>query len=532
MMRTFIPVLLVATVVAIGSQAAKAQDEGKTFGKASSSLVQQAKQASAELDALRKKIADEKLPLMNELSKLETELLTVRSEEREVSRDADSDALALDAISREIKNRKAEIAGLSDLLQKFSREFETSLHIAERERYEAATEKVEVALESKDMKPEDVLRAQAKLLDVALGRAEEIVGGAEFGGSAVGPDGILRDGTFTLLGPVAYFRSRDGKVIGTATMKANASEPRVEAFTRPSDIEAAKGTGSSSMLIDTTLGNAHRVAETDETLLQHIKKGGPVMVPILGMAALALLIAVLKWIGSLFVRRPAKKQMAELFDAVKGGDASRARSVASRMRGPIGRMLSAGADHVEEPRDLIEEVMYEHVLTTRMKLNRMLPFIAICAASAPLLGLLGTVSGIINTFKMITLFGSGDVKSLSGGISEALITTKFGLIVAIPSLLLHAFLSRRAKGMMGKMEAAAVSFANVVSTSPFRRDERAVPNAPETPVAEESDRDDMREQVTDVLREMLGGGAKAKTAATPISRRGLDGELTAGEAHA
>ena len=92
----------------------------------------------------------------------------------------------------------------------------------------------------------------------------------------------------------------------------------------------------------------------------------------------------------------------------------------------------------------------------------MLPFVAICAASAPLLGLLGTVTGIINTFKLITIFGSGDVKTLSAGISEALITTKFGLIVAIPSLLLHAFLSRKAKSVVDRMEKAAVAFVNAV----------------------------------------------------------------------
>ena len=88
-----------------------------------------------------------------------------------------------------------------------------------------------------------------------------------------------------------------------------------------------------------------------------------------------------------------------------------------------------------------------------------------CASSAPLLGLLGTVTGIINTFKQITIFGSGDVKQLSGGISEALITTKFGLIVAIPSLLLHAYLSRKARAVTSEMEAQAVQFANEVACS-------------------------------------------------------------------
>jgi CBS domain-containing protein len=126
-------------------------------------------------------------------------------------------------------------------------------------------------------------------------------------------------------------------------------------------------------------------------------------------------------------------------------------------------------EHLKEPAELIEEVMYETVLATRLKLQRFLPFIAISAASAPLLGLLGTVTGIINTFKLITVFGSGDVKTLSGGISEALITTEFGLIVAIPSLLLHAFLSRKARHIIDEMEKTAIAFNNQISRTPYNR---------------------------------------------------------------
>jgi biopolymer transport protein ExbB len=86
--------------------------------------------------------------------------------------------------------------------------------------------------------------------------------------------------------------------------------------------------------------------------------------------------------------------------------------------------------------------------------------LALSAAAAPLLGLLGTVTGMINTFNMITVFGAGDPKTLAGGISEALITTEFGLVVAIPSLLLHAVLSRRVKGVLASMEQTTVAFIN------------------------------------------------------------------------
>jgi biopolymer transport protein ExbB len=137
-------------------------------------------------------------------------------------------------------------------------------------------------------------------------------------------------------------------------------------------------------------------------------------------------------------------------------------------------MLSAGVAQFDAPKDLIEEVMFEKLLHARTRLQRALPFIAVSAASAPLLGLLGTVTGIINTFKLLTVFGSGDVKMLSGGISEALITTEFGLIVAIPTLLSHAFLSRRARAVTDRMEQLAIAFlselekARAAGVSPHR----------------------------------------------------------------
>jgi biopolymer transport protein ExbB len=142
-----------------------------------------------------------------------------------------------------------------------------------------------------------------------------------------------------------------------------------------------------------------------------------------------------------------------------------ARQGVQRLSGPLKGMLADALEHVDEPRELIEEVMYEHILETRMKLQRGLPFIAVSASSAPLLGLLGTVTGIISTFRLITVFGSGDVKMLSAGISEALVTTEFGLIVAIPALLIHAFLNRRARGLVDRMEKTAVVVLNKLGRS-------------------------------------------------------------------
>ena len=212
---------------------------------------------------------------------------------------------------------------------------------------------------------------------------------------------------------------------------------------------------------------------TKQTLWEHISKGGLTMIPILGLAAAALAVAIFKWIQLSRMRSPSSEQIRVLLNAVSEKDTATAAEVAASINGPAGEMLGAGIEHIKEPRDLIEEVMFEKILAAKLKLESWLPFVAISASSAPLLGLLGTVTGIINTFKLITVFGSGDVKSLSGGISEALITTEFGLIVAIPSLLLHAFLSRKSRGAIDQMEKAAVSLMNQLGKTPFNPEDKA-----------------------------------------------------------
>jgi biopolymer transport protein ExbB len=312
-----------------------------------------------------------------------------------------------------------------------------------------------------------------------------------------------------MVGPAAWFLSDDGSVVGTAEQRLGSLEPAVVPFTVPEMTDAARDfveRAEGSMPLDPTLGNAHKIAAIEETFLEHVMKGGPVMYPIFGMAAAALLVALFKWLSLSLIGKPSKKQVQGLLDAVAQGNEEEAGSRARKMRGPVGRMLAAGVEHLREPRELIEEVMYERVLTTRLKVQSYLPFVAICAASAPLLGLLGTVTGIINTFKQITVFGTGDPKMLSGGISEALITTKFGLVVAIPSLLLHAYLSRKARGVVGGMEAAAVAFSNQVSKTPIGGRKEAAASADGEPVQAPRavvDPAAVRAEVTSILEEIL-----------------------------
>lgn len=456
--------VILLSLVLLGAPAGAQTSPG--FSDAATEVQRRLDESVAELARLRAELAEQKIPLNQRLSDLELKLSEAREEYQSTTRLLDSRSLDLANLGTQIKTRRDELSYISNLLAEYIRNFESRLHISEIQRHGPLVEEALLAPDNTNLTEAQIFAAQMQLLHRSLDRLVEAGSGVRFDGHAVDSEGVVRAGTFVLVGHTALFRSADGQVAGIVEHRTNSDQPTVVPFADPllaAQVAQVVQSGAGTLPFDPTMGDAQKIAETEETLLEHIQKGGPVMIPILAMAAASLLVALYKWIALTLVRVPKRKQLEELYAAVVRGDDPSVLDRAKALPGPVGDMLRAGAAQLRAPRELIEEVMYETVLTTKLRLQRALPFVAICAASAPLLGLLGTVTGIINTFKLLTVFGSGDVKSLSGGISEALITTEFGLIVAIPSLLLHSFLSRKANGFVARMDTAAVAFANAVS---------------------------------------------------------------------
>ena len=119
---------------------------------------------------------------------------------------------------------------------------------------------------------------------------------------------------------------------------------------------------------------------------------------------------------------------------------------------PLGRVLKVYSDNKEMDTETLELRLEEQVLKETAKIEAYLWLIKVVSAVAPLMGLLGTVTGMINTFQIITLFGTGDPKMMASGISEALVTTMLGLVVAIPLVLMHSLLASMAKGVTNVLE--------------------------------------------------------------------------------
>lgn len=135
-------------------------------------------------------------------------------------------------------------------------------------------------------------------------------------------------------------------------------------------------------------------------------------------------------------------------------NAQKRRSTASSSN-PLGRIMLAYEEVKDRPISTIELKIDEAILRETPKLEFGLNFLKLAAAVAPLLGLLGTVTGMIRTFTQITLFGTGDPKIMAGGISEALVTTVMGLIAAIPLLFIHSFAASFARGAQSTLEEQA-----------------------------------------------------------------------------
>jgi biopolymer transport protein ExbB len=449
-----------------GDGAAAVNDE-RDFSAAAASIQEKLERSTEALNALEDRIKKEKLPLTRTLNALERELRGVRESLQEKSRAFDNQALNTNNLEATIEDRRAVLDDMASRVDEYVRNFESRLHITEVSRFEKILQEAKAAPKNDDLSRKEKLDRQIKVVRRSVDRLDAALGGVRFTGQASGEGGVVKTGTFALVGPMALFRSTDGKAVGAAQVVKNSVNPVIKGFRDRSDAQAVSGliAGKGGKLpLDPTLGKAAEFEAEASTLWGYAQQGGPVMVPIVVLAGSSFLVAMYKWVALMFVRKPSQKQISEVLRSIGRNDEGAVRKEIRRIKGPVGRMLHTGVEHMREPRELIEEVMYEKVLSTRLKVQRLLPFISITAVSSPLLGLLGTVIGIIETFEVMNVSGAGggDMQSLAGGISEALITTASGLIVAIPSLLLYAFLSRKARTVTDQMEQAALAFTNQV----------------------------------------------------------------------
>lgn len=231
--------------------------------------------------------------------------------------------------------------------------------------------------------------------------------------------------------------------------------------------------GASAVVpIDLSSGAALRQVARQENLVEHVRAGGPIVWPILLIALIGVGLIIHKSVFLNRVHGNTDRVMTEVNDLADRGDWSACEKVVQvprRQKWPVIAVIKAGLAGRSEERETLESILQESILHELPQVQKGLSTLAIFAAVAPLLGLLGTVTGMIQTFRVITLYGTGDPKLMSGGISEALVTTEIGLAVAIPFMLAHTFLSRKVDHIVGDMEKNAVRLTNIIQKERMRR---------------------------------------------------------------
>ncbi len=243
---------------------------------------------------------------------------------------------------------------------------------------------------------------------------------------------VVRVGTLNLIADVGYLehdagegsvsellRQPDGRFTGSASNLFNATE------------------GYVNFGIDVTRGGILGLLVETPTLSEKVDQGGIVGYSILALGAVGLLIAIWRFMG---LTSASNKVRAQL----KRDSAS--------TDNPLGRVLAAYESNRNADTETIELKLSEAALKEMPGLTKGLLFIKVISVVAPLMGLLGTVTGMIKTFQVITLYGAGDPKMMAGGISQALVTTVLGLVVAIPMVLLHTIVSGQSRKIVNILQ--------------------------------------------------------------------------------
>lgn len=239
---------------------------------------------------------------------------------------------------------------------------------------------------------------------------------------------IVRVGVFNIISSGKYLQYTPQ----TGNVSVMPRQPEQGRYTDSADrLFAATGEDRLvSFALDPTRGQILSLLTEKPNLLERIQQGGIVGYVIIGLGLLGLLLALerLAVLGMASGRVTAQLKRKEPADD-----------------NPLGRVLQVAQKNRRKDTETLELKLGEAILQETPRLQRGILFLKIISVVAPLLGLLGTVTGMIVTFQAITLFGTGDPKLMAGGISQALVTTVLGLVVAIPVVFLHTLVSGRAR---------------------------------------------------------------------------------------
>lgn len=415
------------------------------------------KEAIVSLAELREQIETEKIPLARRVSILEGKARKLRGELEHYLRLRDNREASLLQLEKEVKESEADLDYSINLFNDYISSWHHGNPPAEQELWSPQLSPLLLDPQKKATR-EESLDSFFRATLLSIEAISLSAGGISFSGDAiVPPEGTREDGTFWSIGPTIFFSGINGSAgflersfssiqsqnLSLSSQSVLSSEPArlVPASTSTSDLinQAIQIESANQEVVilamDPTLGKALVMEKGEISVFEELQKGGIWIYPILFFAVLSFIIAVVKAFQIIKVKLPKKVASLE-----------------GNYSGPFELLRKTSKGYQGKNPEILEEILYEAIIDMQVKLEKALPLIAVTAATAPLLGLLGTVTGMIDVFRQITNFANPENSELARGISEALVTTKFGLVTAIPSLIAHALLTRRLQGIISKME--------------------------------------------------------------------------------
>ncbi|MGA9574850.1 MAG: MotA/TolQ/ExbB proton channel family protein [Lysobacterales bacterium] len=298
------------------------------------------------------------------------------------------------------------------------------------------------------------------LFGQALGLLTRISRVSESAGTFFLTDGTEVSGRILRIGNIAAYGISDN---GSGAL-APAGEGRLKIWPKPTASAAESlANGRTPALLDVFLFESENSAieeHAGKTLLGVINSGGSIAWIIVALGAVGLVLVFFRFMFLRNAGAATGKIVEQVGALVRKGKIAEALETCKKFKGATARVVWMAVSNLERDRAHLEDIISEAILHESSHLNRFGAMILVIAAVAPLLGLLGTVTGMITTFDIITEFGTGDPKLLSGGISIALVTTEVGLAVAIPALLAGNILSGWSESIKDDMEKGALGVIN------------------------------------------------------------------------
>jgi len=425
----------------------------KTINKLSLSEGQELVKSIQELNKLREQIATEKLPLAQELTTLEEKLTQLRRGYENATRKVDDGNLEIITIKAEMKAREDELTYIGNLLDEYARTFESKINVSELQYCGKAIETAKQATENTTLSIPEKFARQIALVNVSQKRLLDAIGGIRFPGVGVDFQGKLANGQFAIIGPVALFAVKNGGVAGLAIPQPGSPKPLIRPLegALQSGIAALVESGEGVMPLDPSRGGAFKALVQKTSLIQIFKKGGPIMWPLLLAAMLSLgtvIERVIFIIGTQRKRNP--QELEKFFAAVAEDDTKSAIQISNESKYHVVRTLGYALTHKEKS---IESALLYAQEQELKRFRRGIPILDTVITLAPLLGLLGTVTGMMGSFSLI----GGELSSpgaITGGIAEALIATAFGLGIAITALIPFNFLNTKTEEVRIEIELA------------------------------------------------------------------------------